>query len=102
MALRVCIERDCPELTRSTRCATHASAHDRDRGTPFERGYDWRHKRERARWQVRIDAGQTVRCWRCTTPITGHSWDLGHDDHDRSVTRGPECIKCNRSTATRR
>jgi hypothetical protein len=29
-------------------------------------------------------------------------WDLGHDDHDRSITRGPEHRdRCNRAAAGR-
>lgn len=64
-------------------------------------GYGYRHRRLRERWQQRIDAGQDVRCWRCGTPLVGTAWDLGHDDHDRSQYRGPECIPCNRATSGR-
>lgn len=68
-----------------------------------ERGYGTAHQRERARHQRRIDRGEHVVCWRCGRAINpGMDWDLGHDDHDRSVTRGPECLPCNRGTTTRR
>ena len=48
----------------------------------------------------RLDGGFT--CWRCLCwyPV-GTPWDLGHDDHDRTQYRGPECRPCNRATASR-
>ena len=30
------------------------------------------------------------------------AWDLGHDDYDRSIYRGPEHARCNRSAAASR
>lgn len=75
------------------------------RATTTERGYGARHQRQRRRWQRRIDNGETVLCWRpeCGKPILpGEPWDLGHDDHDRSITRGPEHQACNRATSSRR
>ncbi len=70
--------------------------------TTGQRGYGWAHQRERAKWQRVIDSGG-VSCWRCGRPIhPGMPWDLGHDDNDRSVYRGPECRPCNRATTGRR
>lgn len=97
MAKRVCAEPGCPTLTTTTRCPTHTRQRDRDRGTRQQRGYDAAHDQQRAAWQARIDSGERVTCWRpdCPTVLTGRAWHLGHDDHDRSITRGPECIPCN-------
>ena len=78
------------------------------RKTTTERGYGGKHQKLRREWQARIDAGETVTCWRCAEkgePHTigpGDEWDLGHDDDNRSVYRGPECVGGNRATATRR
>lgn len=80
------------------------------RPTTTERGYGTEHQRLRKRWAPKVATG-TVRCWRCLA--NGKSevealihpedeWDLGHDDGDRSVTRGPEHLSCNRATASRR
>ena len=69
--------------------------------TTTQRGYGNTHQQLRARWQYRIDSGEPVTCWRpgCGRRITGTDWHLGHDDHDRSKYRGPECIHCNLSAA---
>jgi hypothetical protein len=59
-------------------------------GGTAARGYGAKHQAERKRWTPRVKAG-LVNCWRCGRPILpGQPWDLGHDDHDRSVYRGPE------------
>jgi hypothetical protein len=103
MAKRVCLT--CPAIipagTRGGRCTTCNRAQDKARGTRQARGYGVEHQRLRADWQKRIDAGEHVTCWRpeCGATITGTAWHLGHDDLDRSITRGPECIACNLSAA---
>jgi hypothetical protein len=50
-----------------------------------------------------MDAGERFTCWRpdCETVIDPADWCLGHDDHDRSRYRGPECPACNYATAGR-
>jgi hypothetical protein len=48
-------------------------------------------------------AAGLVDCWRCGERILpGAKWDLGHDDLDRSITRGPEHRLCNRRTQAHR
>lgn len=103
MALRVCSVPGCPTLVTSGKCPEHRRDADRQRGRRQARGYDAAHDRLRAAWQARIDAGEVIYCWRCTTTrITGRRWHLGHDDHDRSTYRGPECVPCSTATAGRR
>jgi hypothetical protein len=64
------------------------------------RGYSTEHKRQRAAWKRRVDAGE-VNCWRCGQFIPPFSkWHLGHDDLDRSIYRGPEHVGCNCAVAT--
>jgi len=70
--------------------------------TTTSRGYGSAHQRERRRWKLIVDRGEAW-CWRCQEWLDpAQPWDLGHDDHDRNVYRGPECIKCNRATRARR
>lgn len=67
-----------------------------------QRGYDHRHRMLRKRWAKAV-ALDIVDCWRCGEHIApDQPWDLGHDDHDRSIHRGPECRPCNRSGLSRR
>jgi hypothetical protein len=62
-------------------------------------GYGWDHQQKRAAIAPRVNAG-LVNCWRCGRPITpGTPWHLGHDDHDRTIYRGPEHQHCNTSAA---
>ena len=62
------------------------------------RGYGAAHQKLRAQVAQLVAAGTAV-CWRCGRAIQPWmAWDLGHDDYDRSVYRGPEHAKCNRSS----
>ena len=100
--MKVCAEPGCPTLTKGTRCAEHTRAKDKARGTRQQRGYDAKHDAERKRWAPIVATG-AVKCWRCQVLLEpDEPWDLGHDDHDRSIYRGPECVRCNRATASRR
>src|SRR5262245_6967542 len=66
------------------------------------RVYDRHHHQLRKQVEGIVLAG-SVRCWRCGLPIApGQPWDLGHDDVDRSVYRGPEHAWCNRRTSSHR
>lgn len=71
-------------------------------GSTAGRGYGGKHQAERKRWAAAVDAGK-VTCWRCGQPIIpGTPWDLGHDDHDRRLYRGPEHSACNRAAGARK
>lgn len=101
MSLKVCAEPGCPMLTRATRCPDCTRTKDRARGTSTERGYGAAHQRLRRRYQIKMEAGETFDCWRCGREIDLDAWHLGHDDDDRGVYRGPECVPCNEATAGR-
>jgi hypothetical protein len=102
MTKRVCAEPGCPTLVAKGRCTKHRRERDRARGTRQERGYDAAHVRLRADYQRRMDKGEKFHCWRCPSLIDPSDWHLGHDDHDRSKHRGPECPPCNQATSGRR
>jgi len=80
-------------------CTSCSRTRDRARGTTTQRGYGHEHQVTRADLAPEVDAG-AVRCWRCGRLIApGEPWHLGHDDEDRSITRGPEHEECNLSAA---
>ena len=100
---RVCL--DCPAIILATaykgRCQGCNRKADQARGTRAERGYDAQYVAIKRAWQRRIDAGEVVHCWRCTTArIVGRDWHLGHSD-DRAQIMGPECPPCNLRAAGR-
>jgi len=69
---------------------------------PGQRTYGRAHRRLRAALKPMVDRGVAY-CWRCGMVINpGMPWDLGHDDEDRSIYRGPEHRWCNRATSGRR
>ena len=75
------------------------------RATPYNpdlaKRYGYSYQKTRAQWKLKVDRGE-VHCARCGKWIApGTPWDLGHDDNDRGVIRGPEHRKCNRATAGR-
>ena len=73
------------------------------RGSTWARGYTGTHRKLRNQLQRRMDLGELFDCWRCGEPIQpGEPFDLGHDDLDRSIWRGPEHRRCNRATSGRK
>lgn len=107
MALKVCAESGCPELTNASRCATHTRERDRSRGTRQQRGYDADYDRQRRNYQSLMDAGHRFTCWRCDELGVPHvvdpnDWHLGHDNDDRSIVRGPQCATSNLDTSAQR
>lgn len=43
----------------------------------------------------------TAHCWRCKRYLPpGSPVHAGHDDHDRTIYRGPECPPCNLRAAS--
>lgn len=64
--------------------------------------YSYAHRQLRKHFAAVVEAGQ-AHCWRCGTWLDPRQpWDLGHDDRDKEVWRGPECRPCNRGTAAAR
>ena len=99
MAKRPCL--DCGMLSAKARCPRCESQRNRERGSSTARGYDRQHEQRREQWRPEVEAG-LVDCWRCKQRIeAGEPWHLGHDDHDRSIYRGPECVDCNCATSGR-
>lgn len=93
--MKVCPIPGCPTLVDAGAyrglCDTHRKERDRNRGTTTQRGYGTQHQRTRAELAAAITRGDTILCWRCNQPITTTTdLHLGHDDHDRTITRGPE------------
>lgn len=71
-------------------------------GRTVANGYGAEHKRLRTQIAQRMHAGEIFVCWRCGRRINpARAWDLGHDDRDRSIYRGPEHVACNRATKPR-
>ena len=102
MARRRCSHPQCPTLIPHPG-PRQWPPHNRERepqpGTAHARGYDARYRAARVRAARLVEAGQAT-CWRCGKPIkAGEPFDLGHDDDDRSIIRGPEHVFCNRSAA---
>lgn len=98
-AARICPKPRCPHIAQGRYCPTHNREYEAKRGTSTQRGYGRAHQTLRARLAPKVQAG-LVDCWRCGQPIQpDEAWDLGHDDADRSLYRGAEHARCNRSAA---
>jgi hypothetical protein len=97
-----CGRHGCTKVVQGVKhCPTH-TAELQQRANTTSRGYGWKHQKRRAADAPVVTAGRAT-CWRCGLPIApGAEWHEGHDDNDRSVYRGPEHVRCNTSTASRR
>jgi hypothetical protein len=71
-----------------------------------QRGYGAAHQKLRRKVARIVNQGNAY-CWRCLSEgkskeqawiAPDSKWDLGHDDKDRSIYRGPEHRRCNRAT----
>lgn len=101
MGRKVCRTPGCPTIIDSNTyrglCPPCARARDKTRGTRAQRGYDTTYDRERRDYKHRIEAGETILCWRCGQPVDT-DFHLGHSD-DRTHTKGPEHPTCNLKAA---
>lgn len=84
-----------------------ASGWHRKANTAAERArtaqYHSAEHREQQRLAKAAVAAGTAVCWRCRRHIPpGNPVHAGHDDHDRTVYRGPECPPCNLRAAARK
>lgn len=96
---RYCVT--CGPLVRALSRRGRGGLGSRPRGKTSQRGYGTEHQKIRKQWTPLVARGG-VDCARCGQPIIpGETWDLGHDDHDRSKYTGPEHPRCNRATAGR-
>jgi len=68
-------------------------------GRTVANGYGRQHKQLRAHYARRMRQGEVFHCYLINP---AGSWDLGHDDADRSIYHGPEHVSCNRSETRRR
>ena len=100
--MKVCAVPGCPNLQAESKCIKHRREAEARRGTRQTRGYGARHDTIRAGIAERMAKGERFRCWRCGVTLDPNAWHLGHDDHDRSRYRGPECVPCNTATSGRR
>jgi hypothetical protein len=99
----VCSAPKCPVLLDSAgKCIAHRRQAEQARGTTTERGYGAAHQALRAQWKRNVDTGNVL-CARCGEPIRpDQTWDLGHNDSDRSKYAGPEhANQCNRAAGGR-
>jgi len=100
-AKRICAKTDCPTPASGRYCPAHNREYEQQRGSSNQRGYGASHQALRRAFIPEHQAG-TLTCWRCTQPITADEpFDLGHDDIDRAMYRGPEHVRCNRSEGGR-
>lgn len=78
--------------------------HRQNRNTPAARArtkeYNSKRYKDAKAAGARLVAAGLAYCWRCGQHLPpGKPWHLGHDDHNRSLIRGPECPGCNLKAA---
>lgn len=63
--------------------------------------YGYHHQQRRADAVKQFERDGYLTCWRCGDPILSLTdMHIGHDDHDPTVTRGPEhARRCNLRSA---
>ena len=87
----------------SPQCRPYSPSRHGDKAARAERGYGPEHSKTRRWFKTNVVDKGNGYCWRCGVWLDPKEpWDLGHDDYDRSVYRGPECRPCNRGTAASR
>lgn len=95
---KVCRTPGCPTLIHRDAyrgmCPPCQRNYDKARGTKAERGYGADHQRARADLVRQMNAGVTIRCWRCDAVLTPTTLHLDHTT-DRTNYRGPACDACN-------
>jgi hypothetical protein len=65
--------------------------------------YGYEHRKLRAQWRPRVEAGQVACACGCGWRIEpGQPWDLGHDPADSRRYLGPMLAAHNRNTALER
>jgi len=70
--------------------------------SPQARGYGASHIARRRELAPLVAAG-LVDCARCGERIEkGEPWHLGHDDENRHLYNGPEHVRCNCATKSRK
>lgn len=98
--MRVCAEPGCGRMTDRSRCKAHRREQYAKWGSRQARGYGNAHAAERRRYELLLEHGTVLTCATCPTELRqGDKWDLGHNT-DRTGYIGPQCIPCNRNTAT--
>lgn len=89
-APKKCGDPNCETRVQGRPYCPPCTAKRQTRANTTQRGYGWQHQQNREAWRPQVATG-TVACWRCRellSPTDG--WHLGHDDNDRTITRGPE------------
>jgi hypothetical protein len=82
-------------------CRPHRFRNMDRKDSAAARGYGSEHRKLRAQWKPRVDAGQ-VACALCGYLIaSGEAWHLDHTP-DRTAYRGPAHAECNRRDGARR
>lgn len=106
MTKRSCPTSGCGSLTEGGYCTRCTRDREQARGTRQERGYDAAYDEARRVYERRMARGEVFTCWRCAELGRPHpvdpspgAWQLGHDNDDRTIIRGPQCAASNLDTS---